>query len=309
MAAFLCSWALVLALNGNNVPHGVYLTHTCMEFDFNNASLHEILAYAPDLRRDAYVDATLRMQADDNIVGIFGSAYSSAQSPIIDEALIYGYELVPVPVAGVDAFIFKHGDYPGCDVIKSTMVYLTTQKCPLLYSSKMYVLDGCCSAVEAAFRQCTKKTVHRYQSAAALHAVLQEVYGKTYSASRYEQARASFTQLNTVLHHLEHSSLSGNELGAVGFYSRFIFDLDERIAFLTRVHALLAEEDGEQVKNSAASHSVRVPVRAYCPDGIIQKIQPAAGQHFKIVQPPQRTTGADVACAGCVYPVSEYIAY
>ena len=65
-----------------------------------------------------------------------------------------------MPIVGVDAVIFKHGDYPACDAIKSTMVYLTTQKCPLLYSSKLYVLDSCCPAVEAAFRQCTQKPVH-----------------------------------------------------------------------------------------------------------------------------------------------------
>ena len=61
-----------------------------MELDFQHTSLQEILDYTPDLRREAYIDATLRMQADDNIVGVFGSAYSEAQSPVIDEALIYG---------------------------------------------------------------------------------------------------------------------------------------------------------------------------------------------------------------------------
>ena len=146
-----------------------------MELDFKHTSLQEIIDYAPDLRREAYVDATLRMQADDNIVGVFGSAYSEAQSPVIDEALIYSCGLVPVPIVGVDAFIFKHGDYPACDAIKSTMVYLTTQKCPLLYSSKMYVLDGCCPAVETAFRQCTQKTVHIYNDAETLKTVLQQV--------------------------------------------------------------------------------------------------------------------------------------
>ena len=57
-----------------------------MELDFKHASLQEIIDHTPDLRREAYVDATLRMQADDNIVGVFGSAYSEAQSPVIDEA-------------------------------------------------------------------------------------------------------------------------------------------------------------------------------------------------------------------------------
>lgn len=32
-----------------------------MELDFKHASLQEIIDYAPDLRREAYVDATLRM--------------------------------------------------------------------------------------------------------------------------------------------------------------------------------------------------------------------------------------------------------
>ena len=72
-----------------------------MEFDFKHASLREILDYVPDLRREAYVDATLRMQADNNIVGVFGSAYSDARSPIVDEALIYGCGFVPVPIVGV----------------------------------------------------------------------------------------------------------------------------------------------------------------------------------------------------------------
>lgn len=274
-----------------------------MEFDFKNASLHEILAYAPDLRRNAYVDTTLRMQTDDNIVGVFGSAYSSAQSPVINEALIYGYGLLPVPVTGVDAFIFKHGDYPACDVIKSTMVYLTTQKCPLLYSSKMYVLDGCCPAAEVAFRQCTQKVVHRYQNTGALHSILQEVYGKTYSKSRYEQAQTAYAQIDTLLQQIEQSALSGNELGILGFYSRFIFELDERIAFLTRVCNLLAYESGERT----GDYPLRVPVAVYCPDGIAHKMQPAAGRCFKIVQ--ARKEPADIACAGCVYAANEYITY
>lgn len=274
-----------------------------MEFDFKNAPLHEILAYAPDLRREAYIDATLRMQADDNIVGVFGSAYSNAQSPVIDEALMYGYGLVPVPVAGLDAFIFKHGDYPACDVIKSTMVYLTTQKCPLLYSSKMYVLDGCCPTAEAAFRQCTQKIVHCYRNTESLHTVLQEVYGKTYSAHRYEQAQKAYRELDNLLQQLAQSSLSGSELGILGFYSRFIFELDERIAFLTHVCNLLTDAAGAQT----ADYPLRVPVSVYCPDGIVQKIQPASGRYFKIVQVQKEP--ADIACTGCVYAADEYIGY
>ena len=277
-----------------------------MELDFKHASLREIIDYAPDLRREAYVDATLRMQADDNIVGVFGSAYSEAQSPVIDEALIYGCGLVPVPIVGVDAFIFKHGDYPACDVIKSTMVYLTTKKCPLLYSSKMYVLDGCCPAVETAFRHCTQKLVHIYNDAATLKTVLQQVYGCEYSATRYQESKSAFLALNRLLQQLEQSALSGNDFGVLAFYSRFIFKLEERIAFLARVCELFSS--AATWEHSSHSPEKREPVSIHCPDGIIQKIKPDSGTYFKPVW-VQAGRSADIACAGCIYPAAEYVGY
>jgi len=277
-----------------------------MELDFQHTSLQEILDYAPDLRREAYIDATLRMQTDDNIVGVFGSAYSEAQSPVIDEALIYGCGLVPVPIVGVDAFIFKHGDYPACDAIKSTMVYLTTQKCPLLYSSKMYVLDGCCPAVEAAFRQCTQKPVYIYRNAEELKAMLQQIYGQGYSASRYQEAQSAFAALNRLLQQLEQSTLSGNDFGMLSFYSRFIFELEERLAFLTRICELLsAAAHGELF---AYPPKKRMPVSMHCPDGIIQKTAPTSGNYFKPVR-VQPGSSADIACAGCIYPAAQYVGY
>lgn len=280
-----------------------------MQFDFRNASLKEILDYTPDLRRDAYVDAALKMQADDNIAGIFGSAYSAAQSPVIDEALIYGFGLVPVPVVGVDAFIFRYGNYPACDALKSTMVYLTTQKCPLLYSSKMYVLDGLCPIAEQAFRSCTQKPVYVCGSAEAedLKTVLAAVYGRDFSPERYQTAQVAYTQLAELLNCLERSALSGNDFGMLAFYSHFIFDLDERIAFLTRVCRLLTDHsECSAVQGTAVQMPTRVPVSVHCPDGIIQKMLPEAGTYFKPVPPHGR---ADIACAGCVHPADRYVPY
>lgn len=277
-----------------------------MELNFKQASLQEILDYIPDIRREAYVDATLRMQREDNIVGLFGSVYSEAQSPIIDEALIYSCGLIPVPIIGVDALIFEHGDYSACDVIKSTMIYLTTQKCPLLYSSKMYVLDGTCSAVESAFRHCTGKPVLVYHEAETCKSVLQQVYGRGFSAARYQKVQTAFATLNSLLQQLAHSTLSGNVLGMLAFYSRFIFELEERIAFLAQICSLVSSAaNGEP---SVCSAVKRIPISVHCPDGIIQKIAPAIGSYFKPVQ-VQHGHCADIACAGCIYPAGRYVAY
>ena len=160
------------------------------------------------------------------------------------------------------------------------------------------MLDGCCHAIEAAFRQCTQKPVHVYKDAETLKAVLQQVYGRDYSAVRYQKAQTAFAALNGLLQQLEQSALSGNDFGTLAFYSRFIFELDLRIAFLARVCDLVAAASGEPP---------RIPVSVHCPDGIIHKIAPTAGRYFKPVRALHET--ADVACAGCIYPAGQYVGY
>ena len=170
----------------------------------------------------------------------------------------------------------------------------------------MYVLDGCCPAVGTAFRQCTQKPVHIYKDSATLKTVLQQVYGCEYSAARYQEAKSAFVTLSGLLQQLEQSALSGNDFGVLAFYSRFIFELEERIAFLTRVCELLPSTAiGGHLSHSPEK---RVPVSIHCPDGIIQKIKPAGGTYFKPVRVLPGGS-ADIACAGCIYPAAQYVGY
>ena len=132
------------------------------------------------------------------------------------------------------------------------------------------------------------------------------MYGCEYSAARYQESKSAFLTLNRLLQQLEQSVLSGNDFGVLAFYSRFIFELEERIAFLTRVCELLSSTaTGE---HSSHSPKKREPVSIHCPDGIIQKIKPAAGNYFKPVW-VQAGRSTDIACAGCIYPAAEYVGY
>ena len=112
--------------------------------------------------------------------------------------------------------------------------------------------------------------------------------------------------LSGLLQQLDQSALSGNEFGMLAFYSRFILELEERIAFLVRVCELLSAVAHE----GASTHSPekRIPVSIHCPDGIIQKIKPTAGNYFKPVRMLPGSFG-DIACAGCIYPASQYVGY
>ena len=170
----------------------------------------------------------------------------------------------------------------------------------------MYVLDGCCPAVETAFRHCTQKLVHIYNDAATLKTVLQQVYGCEYSATRYQESKSAFLALNRLLQQLEQSALSGDDFGVLAFYSRFIFKLEERIAFLARVCELFSS--AATWEHSSHSPEKREPVSIHCPDGIIQKIKPDSGTYFKPVW-VQAGRSADIACAGCIYPAAEYVGY
>ena len=136
--------------------------------------------------------------------------------------------------------------------------------------------------------------------------MLQQVYGRNYSGARYQEAQSALLTLNHLLRRLEHSTLSGNEFGILAFYSRFIFGLEERIAFLTRVCELLSAAAHKEA--SAHPPKKRIPVSIHCPDGIIQKIAPAAGTYFKPIR-VQPGSSADIACAGCIYPAVRYIEY
>ncbi|QQK08300.1 hypothetical protein [Miniphocaeibacter halophilus] len=109
-----------------------------------------------ELRKTAFVDCIMKKMETDNIIGVFGENF--------DQALLYGYGLIPIPIIGLDSYIFDYGYIEGCDPIRSTMVYLETEKCPLLFSSKMYILDGSCPKIEEEFLKRTEKTVYRYSS-------------------------------------------------------------------------------------------------------------------------------------------------
>ena len=89
-----------------------------------------------DLRREAYVDAICAKMENDNVVGVFSDKF---------DALLISYGFIVYPIIGLDSYIFDYYKLENvCDPINSTIAYLKTKKCPLIYSSKFFVLDDYC---------------------------------------------------------------------------------------------------------------------------------------------------------------------
>ncbi|WP_455257509.1 hypothetical protein [Peptoniphilus asaccharolyticus] len=194
----------------------------------------------PELRRQAFVDCIMKKSTEESIVGTFGSN--------VNQPLIYAYGLYSVPIEGLDSNIYAYGDYIGCDLIKSTIIYLKTEKCPLLFSSNMYVVEDFCPYIIKSLREETQKPVYVYNSEKGLRAELEAVYHREYSKDKHEWAIDEFKRIDTAIDKLHRSNLTGREIFLVEFFSRYLIDLEERREFLEEtVSELTVDEIEKQV--------------------------------------------------------------
>lgn len=234
-----------------------------------------------ELRKTAFVDCIMKKMEKDNIVGVFGEN--------IDEGLLYGYDLIPIPIIGLDSYIFDYGYTEGCDPIRSTMVYLETEKCPLLFSSKMYILDGSCPKIEEEFLRRTEKTVYKYNSKKDLDSLIKKEYGSEFSKKRFNEAEKYLKEIKSILEEVEESDFPSKEFFLLSFYTKYIIDLKKRKEFIERVVEKFSFKKADKRKE----------IIAMCPGGIINNINSNLEEnHYKIVQ---NNKNADITCCRCIY--------
>ncbi len=176
-------------------------------------------------RRNAYIECTENYLESNTVVGIFGDS--------LPEEIFYACNTVPVPIEGVDSHIFKFAKENEtahfCDVIKSTLTYLTTQKCPILYSCKMYVVENTCKKFIDALKANTEKPVLVYREEAELINKLCSIYGTQYNEEAKVEARADLDYIKNVLEKIKyHSCLNTKEVFLLEFYSKYMTDLKMR---------------------------------------------------------------------------------
>ena len=108
------------------------------------------ISFLENLRREAYVEAAENYLSSANVIGIFGE-----DLPL---DILYAYGLLPVPCEGTDSAIFKFGDMENiCDVIRSSVIYLKTDKCPILFSCSMYLIENTCTVFFNKLKENTDK--------------------------------------------------------------------------------------------------------------------------------------------------------
>lgn len=211
-----------------------------------------------NLRRESFVDAIEEKMTNDKLVSYFGN---------VDIALLYGFGMKPLPLEGLDSYVFEYGFHRGCDQVRSTLVYLKTQKCPILYSSKFFVLDDYCHVLKEELKNNTKKDV---VNAYDLYSYLKDLY--TFDEYSYEAASQSLNILEELKKRIENTSIEGKDLFLLKFYSRYIIDLDERISLYENVLKCVESSQDAITEKNSIDKIKRYNVDAICPGGIIDKI-------------------------------------
>lgn len=236
-----------------------------------------------DFRRDAYVDAIYAKMEKDNVVGVFSDKV---------EALLISYGFIVYPIIGLDSYIFDYFNLDNiCDPINSTIAYLKTKKCPLIYSSKFFVVDSYCEKFNRFLKENTDKDVVFEND---LKSYLENLDGIKFDEKIYKESQKKLGKIKSLLEDLEETSISGDLLFKLEFYIRFIKDLNERISLLEKIRT---KYDKKKTK--------RKIIKATCPYGVSNIIDKKICEDYKIV----RSKNPDFTFEKCIYEADEILTY
>ena len=215
-----------------------------------------------DLRREAYVDAIYAKMENDNVVGVFSDKF---------DALLISYGFIVYPIIGLDSYVFDYYKLENvCDPINSTIAYLKTKKCPLIYSSKFFVLDDYCKKF------------------------LENLDNRNFDEKIYFESLGKIEKINQILKDLQESDISGTLLYKLGFYIRFIKNLDDRISFLLEIKSKYKKKN---IK--------RKIIKATCPFAISDIIDKKVYENYKI----SKSKKPDFTFKNCIYEADEILTY
>ena len=135
-----------------------------------------------ELRRNAFIETIMGLDSGKYIIGYLGRT--------IPKELFYGFDLVPLPLDGVDKYILEYSNEKDlCSIIDSTLTYAMTKKCPLLYNAKLIVVDNSCPLLLKVLKDNLKDKVFFYDgNLENLKNRVEEVYNRDFSEINFLKA-------------------------------------------------------------------------------------------------------------------------
>lgn len=210
-----------------------------------------------ELRRDAYVKCMNHFINGDSVAGILGS---------VDEAFLRGFGLIPIPILSTDGYIFEFGGKEfACDAINSTAIYMQTDKCPLIFSSKFIVYENYCPLLIESLKGINKKDFILFSE---LNQYL-KVRGYNFSDNLYEKSKEILDYIDKKINFLSKTNINSRLLSYAKFYSAYETDLEKRKEIIDE----LAEDYEFEDKKREIFYTL-------CPYGILDGIK---GEDYDVV--------------------------
>lgn len=234
-----------------------------------------------ELRRTAFVDALNQLTTANNLIGTFGESF---YEDIEKEAFIRALGYVPIPILGIDAYVFIYADentdyvfykdnsngeflVPYCQPIKSTIIYKESEKCPLIYSSKFILHDQTCpymvSALEKSnLREKNIKKIYDFEE-------FKKNNKKDIDQKFFKDLIFVLEEIKNLENLIKLKNISGDILSQAIYFSRYIIDLKKRKDFFLSLLDFcnnltdLDEDDAKHPTFTRKKYLVR------CPRGII----------------------------------------
>lgn len=166
-----------------------------------------------NLRDEAYIKAVMQQAAEDNVLGYIGK-----NLPL---DIIYSFNLYAIPVQSDDRDILEYGERKTCGGAYGTHLYYKLDKCPLLHSSKIIILEDFCPIMTGGLSQFSKVKI--YKDGRSLINLIEDCFNQEYK----EENRLKAEKLLR-----EGEELSSKLPYEYGFYSFFLNNLEERNIFL-----------------------------------------------------------------------------
>ena len=220
---------------------------------------------------------------NDYVVGVFSDKF---------DALLISYGFIVYPIIGLDSYVFDYYKLENvCDPINSTIAYLKTKKCPLIYSSKFFVFDDYCKKFNEYLEKNTDKKIIYEKD---LKNFLEKLDNRNFDEKIYFESLGKIEKINQILKDLQESDISGTLLYKLEFYIRFIKNLDDRISFLLEIKSKYKKKN---IK--------RKIIKATCPFAISDIIDKKVYENYKI----SKSKKPDFTFKNCIYEADKILTY
>ena len=195
-----------------------------------------------ELRRNAFVETIMGLENEKYIIGYLGRT--------VPKEIFYGFDLVPLPLDGVDKYILEYSNEKDlCSIVDSTLTYAMTKKCPLLYNAKLIVVDNSCPLLLKILKDNFKDKIFFYDgNLENLEDIVGEVYKRDFSEKLFLKAIELSKNISSKLEKLSKTDIDSRFLYEVEFYTQFVFSLEDKNNMVDRALSHFKDVDKKRQK-------------------------------------------------------------